>query len=326
MIRFIKSLFPTAYFIDEGGTAASSIAQSEPQLQAPSPDEGSPATDPQEGQTAEAAPEGATENQDPAPPEESGKPGEVSAEDLLAAARFEDTPEELQARKDRELAASSTEARLKNEQLKARDVALKEQGLEPSYDAKGVFKGFKEIDGADVDSSAPTVESLTEAQQEQLVEDPDKVLKVIWAKAQKAFTRASATVTKDAVKPLNAAQQKLFTDEMAARKSANGELSFPTIADDMEVVNSLLEGYPEAVQDAYNAHPREMLPLLVNHVALQRERLLKWALDKSTATDQQSQTNRAVSDLSPVGEGNVRMYDTSSDAAKAQGSVIAKAE
>ncbi len=333
MNRFVKLIAlaqPKQFMPDEGGGAAATIARStEPETDLASPPDLGKTDDTPSPELAQADTSGtAAQTKDAPGSSDKDKPPEITADDLRSAARHEESVADTNTRMERDLAASSKEARSLKARETAQATALKEQGLEAKYNRQGEFVGFRTLENysADVSADAPGVDDLSEVLQDQLVSDPAKVLTHVWNMAQRSFVRAHPTVAGETVEPQTATQLRDLVADLAGRKNLAGDPLFPTVKDDVDVVQSMLTEYSEAFQDAYHRSPREILPLLVNNIALQRMRLMQQAETKAKNDETNSQANRDAADLAPAGAGTARLHASSSDASRAAARTIAKSE
>jgi len=273
----------------------------------------------------------------PQPPEGQAAESEtvVKPEDLatLLDEELGVTPTQNAEQLQRDLAASSKEARRLKANLDAVNKVLAKQGVRAAFKKDGVFAGLMAVavseDGkAKSMPDPPKLTDFTSAEQDLFVQDSEEAIKVVYAKAmasaEKHFARPAPTIG-DVVEPPSPEVREAAVQGMREAES-RGEKVYPEIDAHLPHIDRILENLPEAVQTAYFKHPALMLGLLNDRVSMANQRLLAWAEKQNAKSKETKQRNTDAAAVSPTGKGVVTIAAGGGDAAKSVAHSIAMAE
>jgi len=290
--------------------ADSTFSGDEPGSNAQSPESGkaSPPASEQAGNSGKSGEETQTPSGD-----EAGQ-GDVSEESLKEALSFTRTPEETQKSLKTQLSAASKESRWNNAVNKEIQNLLKQQGLELSVDkvkndrneevpniSLSLKKGYKpEADGFEFKYS-----DLPEEQQEQFMDDPQKLIDTVVEQAKSAFARAlPAGEKKPSVSRENIDAAFEF---LSKQKDASGEDRYPGIADEQtkSLINGMIDdpSASDGLKSLMAKDPELGVELLNARVAAERQRLLSQAEKARQAKAAQDKQANADGSVMPASGG-----------------------
>lgn len=189
----------------------------------------------------------------------------VSDEELLKAAGLSETPEKKAGRLERDLAASSKEARRLLDYSKKLEEFLQDQGIEIGKDESGLPAGL--IAGKKYSKEAASFDlkfkDLPEEIQAKMEDEPQKVVDYVLDKAKKAFARVAPTIEKQ-ISPISQERHETALKYLEDMTWESGDKKFPGLAANRKLIEQQINApnANKALKEFYHQEPELAVSLL----------------------------------------------------------------